>query len=200
MNSAAAILPPWAGPISGLKLFAVDWVRLIRRSDEHGEALSRRLERLREGLASWFRRRTGDPVEAQDLVQESFLRVSQRENAANFDHLEGYVYRVAANILTDRHRRRLSHHAADHVDLDGAILPADDRDPHRDLEARQRLAAAASALEKLPERTRTIFILRRMEGLRHKEIALRFGISVSAVEKHMMRAMEALSSDMEGWQ
>jgi RNA polymerase sigma factor (sigma-70 family) len=173
--------------------------RISRSVERDDEALTRRLERLRNSLSSWFTRRTGDPAEAQDLVQESFLRVTQRPNASELEHLEGYVYRVAANILTDRHRRRAVRQASDHVDLDEAVLLADGLDPHRDLAARRELKKAADALDKLPERTRTIFILRRLEGLRFKEIARRFGISVSAVEKHMARAIEALGSDMEGW-
>jgi RNA polymerase sigma-70 factor (ECF subfamily) len=44
----------------------------------------------------------------------------------------------------------------------------------------------------MPERTRTIFLLKRLDGLRHKAIATQLGISISAVEKHIVRAMEHL--------
>ncbi|UYY58031.1 RNA polymerase sigma factor [Sphingomonas sp. S2-65] len=156
-----------------------------------------RLERLRSGLTVWFKRRTGDLSEAQDLVQESFLRIVQKEGVDELEHLEGYAYRVAANILIDRHRRRRARHIEDHVGLEEVGQPTDGIDPHRELEARLALAASAEALGRLPERTRTIFILRRLEGMRHKEIAVRLGISVSAVEKHVVRAMTALAAGGE---
>lgn len=52
-------------------------------------------------------------------------------------------------------------------------------------------------LQALPERTRVIFILRRLEGLKYQDIANRFGISVSAVEKHMERAVAQLAKGMD---
>jgi RNA polymerase sigma-70 factor (ECF subfamily) len=51
-------------------------------------------------------------------------------------------------------------------------------------------------LLELPERTRTIFVLRRMEGLRYQDIAQRLGISLSLVEKQMARAVAYLSQRM----
>ncbi|MGK6325258.1 RNA polymerase sigma factor [Sphingomonas sp. DT-51] len=165
-----------------------------------GAGSSRRLERLRDGLQTWFSRRTGDPAEAQDLVQESLLRVAQRERSGELEHLDGYAYRVAANLLTDWHRRRTARQAEAHVSLDLAVMPVSGIDPHRELAGTSALHAISAVLDRLPERTRTIFVLRRLEGLRHKEIAVRMGISVSAVEKHMVRAAEAVAQGMEGWQ
>jgi RNA polymerase sigma-70 factor (ECF subfamily) len=52
-------------------------------------------------------------------------------------------------------------------------------------------------LLRMPERTRTVFILRRLEGQRFQDIAVHLGISVSAVEKHMVRAIQQLSLEME---
>jgi RNA polymerase sigma-70 factor (ECF subfamily) len=58
---------------------------------------------------------------------------------------------------------------------------------------REDLRTVSLALLSLPERTRTILILHRLEGLRQREIAQRLGISVSAVEKHLIRALRHLS-------
>jgi RNA polymerase sigma-70 factor (ECF subfamily) len=62
------------------------------------------------------------------------------------------------------------------------------------LEARQSLQTAVAALQALPERTRTIFVLRRLEGHAYRDIADQLGISVSAVEKHMVRAVQHLAA------
>ena len=53
------------------------------------------------------------------------------------------------------------------------------------------------ALMKLPERTRAVFLLRRLEGMSYSEIAIRLGVSVSAAEKHMLRAVRHLLANVE---
>src|SRR3546814_1881111 len=58
------------------------------------------------------------------------------------------------------------------------------------------LARAMEILQALPDRTRIIFVLRRIEGWKYQEIAERYGISVSAVEKHVERAAEQLAKRM----
>jgi RNA polymerase sigma-70 factor (ECF subfamily) len=70
-----------------------------------------------------------------------------------------------------------------------------DFSPEHVLLGRERLARATAVLLELPERTRVIFVLRRLEGMKYLDIAARLGISVSAVEKHMERAVARL---MEG--
>jgi len=64
----------------------------------------------------------------------------------------------------------------------------EERDPDRVLQARQSLATVMAALRALPERTRTIFILFRLEGMKQREIADVLGISVRTVELHVIRA------------
>jgi RNA polymerase sigma factor (sigma-70 family) len=163
------------------------------------DALASRFEGVRASLLAWFRRRVPDQFEAEDLVQESFLRVVQRGDADQVEHLEGYIYRTATSVLTDRHRRRVVRHADEHLAEDDAPEVANDDDPYSSLVGRRTLAVVAAALDDLPERTKTVFVLRRLEGLRHKEIGVRLGISVSAVEKHMERAIQHLARRSAGW-
>ncbi len=66
------------------------------------------------------------------------------------------------------------------------------QDPERILAGRQALGEVRQVLDSLPERTRTIFVLYRLEGLSRRDIADAHGISVSAVEKHIATAMKAL--------
>ena len=60
-----------------------------------------------------------------------------------------------------------------------------------DLEAQQSLGLYCEALASLPEKCRQVFILRKVHGLAHKEIALRMSLSVSSVEKYLTRAVLA---------
>lgn len=64
--------------------------------------------------------------------------------------------------------------------------------PERVLQGREQIARVLATLEALPERTRRVFILVRFEEMSYKLVAQRLGISVSAVEKHVMKALRQL--------
>lgn len=160
--------------------------------------------RFRGPLMVFFLRRKFLRTEAEDLTQEVFLRMIGRENEVPPDNVEVYIFQVAANLLRDRARRSLTHRAGGHTSLDA---PADvtangldrhphlieDREPERVLLAQELLAEALNALDELGERTRNIYILHRLEKMRHKEIAKLLGLSVSAVEKHVIKAVAHLA-------
>ncbi|HTG37379.1 sigma-70 family RNA polymerase sigma factor [Sphingomonas sp.] len=148
--------------------------------------------RFQPSLMRFFRRRVGDVAEAEDLVQDVFVRLAQRGDLDQVEHLGGYVFEAAANVLRDRDRRRKARAAGLHDPYDIEQHGGVDFAPDRVLDGQERLRLASAALLELPERTRHVFLLRRVEGLRYQEIASRFGISVSAVEKHVQRAMAFL--------
>ncbi|CAA9483283.1 MAG: hypothetical protein AVDCRST_MAG91-133 [uncultured Sphingomonadaceae bacterium] len=126
-------------------------------------------------------------------MQEVFTRIVARDSTRPVENLDGYVFQTAASVLADRGRRRWSRHADDHEEFDPAHHGDDQLDPERVLSGKESLRAATAALLSLPERTRTIFILHRLEGYKHREIAAQLGISVSAVEKQMIRAIQHLA-------
>jgi RNA polymerase sigma factor (sigma-70 family) len=147
----------------------------------------------RPALIQYFRRKSHDLNEIEDLVQDVFLRIAARRSSEVIENFGGYVFQTAASVLADRHRRRTVRQFDMHVEFDNDRHSAADFDAARIVEGRQSLQLAVAALETLPERTRTIFILRRLEGHAYRDIAERIGISVSAVEKHMVRAVCALA-------
>ena len=152
---------------------------------------------VRGWLMRYFRRRVQNHAEIEDLVQDVFTRMVARDSTEPVEHLGGYVLKTAATVFTDWIRRRSSHGASLHVAFEPELHGEDEVDPQRILGGREELQAATKVLLQLPERTRTVFILRRLEGKRFQEIAAHLGISVSAVEKHMVRAIHQLSLEME---
>jgi RNA polymerase sigma-70 factor (ECF subfamily) len=149
------------------------------------------IERFRPSLLRFFERRV-DRSEAEDLVQDVFVRLSRRGDLDRIEKLGGYVFETAANVLRDRGRRRRVREADRHELFDGNRHGGEDFAADRVVEGQERLRRAGAALLELPERTRNVFVLRRMEGLRYQDVAVRLGISVSAVEKHMARAVAHL--------
>jgi RNA polymerase sigma factor (sigma-70 family) len=167
------------------------------REPEPSAALARQFKDMRGKLLAWIRRRIPDPAEAEDVLQESFLRITQRDGSDGVDHFESYLFSTARSVLADRHRRRGVRQASAHVALEPEHHHATDVDALRALLAKEKLRKASEALMSLPDRTRMVFVLRRLEGLRYGEIATRLKISVSAVEKHMARAVEHLLLNVE---
>jgi len=163
-------------------------------ADEVSKDLDRR---FRKPLIIYFRRRlAGRSEDAEDLTQEVFVRLAQRPDRNNGETIEAYVFTIASNILSNWHRSRLSRRADAHENLDHVTeadtfpsILIEDRSPERVLESRESLQLLEKALLQLHERTRDIFLLSRIDGVSHQEIGRRFGISVSAVEKHMLKAL-----------
>jgi RNA polymerase sigma factor (sigma-70 family) len=163
----------------------------------HRTTLEQEAVSLRRWLAGYFRRRVRNEADIDDMVQDVFARLAARDSTEPVEHLGGYVLKVAFSVLTDRARRNASHMVASHVALDVELHGGVDIDPERVLCGKEDLNCATAALLSLPERTRTVFILRRLEDYPYRKIAQHLGISVSAVEKHMARAIQHLSAEME---
>jgi RNA polymerase sigma factor (sigma-70 family) len=145
----------------------------------------------RPKLIRYLAARRVDRDEAEDLLQDLFLKLESRPVGPVLQS-RAYLYRVLNNQLAD-HRRSAARRAGREGDWaaaqSGASPDHDDRpSPERALIARERLQAVSSALATLPERTLTIFRKYRVDGVRQAQIAAELGISGSAVEKHLQKA------------
>jgi RNA polymerase sigma-70 factor (ECF subfamily) len=149
--------------------------------------------RFRKPLNRYFRRRTCSSSDAEDLTQEVFLRLTKHEKNLTFENIEGLVYTIAANLLRDRWRSEGSWKWLQLAGIDEPIAAhpnlVEVLSPERVLLGKENLRLAGLALSELRERTQDVLILQRLEGMKNKEIAKALGISASAVEKHMARAL-----------
>jgi len=137
---------------------------------------------------AFFMKRVFDHGEAEDLTQETFARLFGSAGEERGLH-SGYIFQVAANLLRDRARR--SKVRTDHREMVDSLYGQgiDWLDPEKIAAGRSALARILAGLADLPERTRTIFVLYRVENIDKRMIADSFAISPSAVEKHVSRAL-----------
>jgi RNA polymerase sigma factor (sigma-70 family) len=147
-------------------------------------------------LQHFFKRRIADLSEVDDLTQEVFIRLLRRGGISALEDIRGYLFETASSVLMDRARKRRSRHSDEHESFDLAVHGNEDFPADHVLIERETLTRASRALLELPERARTIFVLRRLEGLRYQDIAQRLGISLSLVEKQMARAVAYLAQRM----
>ena len=155
-------------------------------------------DRFYKPLFSYFAKRLPADADADDYVQEVFLRLSARENLSMLEKPEGYIFQTAANLLRDRARRAVRRSSNKHEHFVEDAHGHEEISPERVLMGKQDVDAFAAALAALPARTRAVFLLRRFEHMRYGEIARRLGVSVSSVEKHMAKAVKRLEGCLDG--
>ncbi len=149
---------------------------------------------MRPALVRFFRRRCGKLSEAEDLAQEVILRGLSGAHWSSSEQAKGYIFRTAINLWRDRQRRLRVHDDAEVAWEDGITLGvSEDIAPERVLSSEEELHRVQAALLELNERTRDVFMLHRLEKLKYSAIAKTLGISVSAVEKHMSKALAHLT-------
>ncbi|MCL1635747.1 sigma-70 family RNA polymerase sigma factor [Luteimonas sp. SX5] len=154
--------------------------------------------RFRVPLRGFFSKRVKDAAEVDDLTQEVFLHLIRRARGEPIEHVEQYVFQVAANALRDWRRRREVRDQDAHESFDADIhQPATDISPERVLLGREAIEQVTAVLRGLPQRTRDVFVLRVLEQHKYADIAVMMGISVRSAEKHMAKALARLAGVVE---
>lgn len=143
-------------------------------------------------LDAILRRRGRSREEAEDLIQETFLRVKMYvDGGGEVREPEAFLVRTALNLARDRrqreHRELYTSNPLEDLDLVDS-LPG----PEELLEREQRLDGLKRALNRAGPRAREVFLMHRLEGMTYAQIASQLDVSVSAVEKHMAKALMTL--------
>lgn len=141
------------------------------------------------GLVRRIAKASGRRQDAEDLLHAAFLRLDAYERKAEVRSLQAFLIRAASNLARDGDRQR---RMRAECPMDAAPLQALSDDcplQHEAFEARERLDRVMAALDTLGPKTRDIFLMHRLDGLKYREIAAQRGITVSAVEKHIAKAV-----------
>jgi RNA polymerase sigma-70 factor (ECF subfamily) len=145
----------------------------------------RRLERL-------LRRRGRTRQEAEDLIQEAFLRVKiYCDGGGEVKQPEAFLVRTVLNLARDA--RQLEHREL-YVEqrVETLAIPDMSAAPDEVLAAEDRLKELERTLDAISPRTREVFFMHRLDGLSYAQIADHFDVSVSSIEKHIAKAMSAI--------
>jgi RNA polymerase sigma-70 factor (ECF subfamily) len=156
------------------------------------QAMARLIHRFGPGLRRFLAGMLAAPHEAEDLAQETFLRIWAA--AGRYDPARAapatWIYRIALRLAIDRNRRTGFRRF---LGLEAAPEPEDDAPgAEAQLAGRERLALARAALAALPDRQRRALLLRATAEMTTAEIAATLGVSPGAVEQLLVRARAAL--------
>ncbi|MCJ2186875.1 RNA polymerase sigma factor [Novosphingobium beihaiensis] len=182
-------------------------------SEEYGDAngLAGLLDMHRADLLRFLTARCGSPDEAEDIVQEMWIKVSGQAGGpiTNGPIANGraYLFRMANNLVLDRARgrRRSMQRERNWLEAEGggvAHMPEDRTDPGEPadeiISREQEAQVLRDAIAALPEGAQRALRLYRFEEMGQKEIAEVMGISRSGVEKHLALAMKRLREALVG--
>jgi RNA polymerase sigma factor (sigma-70 family) len=153
------------------------------------DRLTRWLTENARWLKSQLARRGFTREDAEDLIQEAYLRVYEYCERGVAREPEKVLVRTVMNLSINDHRyqRRHLYDSIENLPLVDPAPPAEEV-----LAAERRLALIVHTLEAVEARTREAFLLHRVDGLSYAQIAKQMGLSVSAVEKHIAWAMAVL--------
>lgn len=177
-----------------------EWIRRLRCGD--AEALEAIFHTYYAPLCAFAEGWTGSSELAEDAVCDVFCHLWERRETGEIrNSLKGYLYRAVRNRIRQhfRHQRvvdRLLRPAVPQICPGmGEACAA----PDEYLEAARLAVALEATLNELPARAREAFILQRSHALTYAEIAEAMGITVSTVEKHMIRAFKLLRRRLADW-
>ena len=140
-------------------------------------------------------RMLGDAVEAEDVVQEVFVKlwVNARDWRQAGGGLGGWLRRISTNACLDRLRRP-------RFVSDEGLPDRPDEAPQADLaiDAERRRAAVAASIQALPDRQRAAIVLTYYEGVSNAEAASTLGLGVKAFESLLVRGRQALTQSLAG--
>lgn len=143
----------------------------------------------RPALLHFLRNRISPAEEAEEAVQDSFMRLLRYQYSKPAFAWRFLLYRIASNIVTDHARYARSHHAMRHVQLDDLAIATSEPSPERQVSGKQELALLRTAILELSPKCRQVFLLNRVRGMSYAQIARHLGISVKMVEKHIHKAV-----------
>jgi RNA polymerase sigma factor (sigma-70 family) len=160
-------------------------------------ALTRLLVRERPSLLRLARRIVGDAPAAEDVTQSLWLRIQGIEDDPPILHKRAFLYRLAANLATDRARTERRYDSLFEMGEPVRDVPHDAPSAERQLLDREQLDLLMCAVDDLSPRCREVFILRKLEDMPVHAICQRLGISRSMVARHMDNALRHLFARMQ---
>jgi RNA polymerase sigma-70 factor, ECF subfamily len=172
-----------------------EWTEPARSIAQPG--LAETFTELREPICRYLLALGLPPAEAEEVVQETFLRLCQHlADHGSRSNVRGWLFRVAHNLARDEHRRKQRRPSEPLVDAHESSTTGQHArsTPEQELIAREQVRRLEAALAQLPANQRHCLHL-RAEGLKYREIAEVLGAGVSTVAEWVQQALKSLGKE-----
>jgi RNA polymerase sigma-70 factor (ECF subfamily) len=165
--------------------------------EEDTQAFGKLVQRYQRRIVRFAERMLGEADAAQDIAQETFLRLWRARSRLPLQgNLGCYLFRIARNLCLDYLR---SAHTTETLDDQADLLPAAGSDLAASVQAKALAEAVRCIVQALPEPQRVVFILSHYEELSYQEIAEVIGCPVGTVASRKYQAVETLRRRLAPW-
>lgn len=142
---------------------------------------------LKRFLARYF----ANAQDIEDVAQEAYLRAFAAEQQKHIEQPKAFLFRIARNVALNELTRK-SRQITDFIEeVSASVVINAEASTVEEIEAEEHFGLYCEAVASLPEKCRQVFLLRKVHGLAHKEIASRMSLSVSSVEKYLRQGVLA---------
>ena len=142
-----------------------------------------------KALRNYIYYKFGDADQADDVVQESFVKLWNNCAKVSLEKAKGFLYKVATNLATSLKRSEKVH-----LKYSERVVKSDldIESPEFVILEKEFMEKLSDAISSLPEKQREVFLMNRVEKKTYREIAEISGVSVKAIEKSMHKALVKL--------
>ena len=133
-------------------------------------------------------------ADIDDLIQDAYCRLATLQSVDHIDRPAAYFMQIVKNSWRDGLRRARVVRLEDFTENAARFVEDDATGVEATVIAREQLGLIEALLETLPERCRTIFTWKRMEGMPQREVARRLGVSENVVENDVQKALRTIQS------
>jgi RNA polymerase sigma factor (sigma-70 family) len=185
---------------------AIDKADMERLAQGHDAALNDLMERHSGPIFQFLYRLLGDEQDANDLAQETFVRVYRHRERFDGGKFTTWLYTIAANLARNEYRRRARHPVislqAESANTDGSledVLHSPHAGPREAAENQEQHAAVRAAVQDLPEELREALVLCEWEEMSAAEAAAILQTTSRAIESRLYRARRLLKDRLKRW-
>ena len=143
-------------------------------------------------LRRYAHRLTADPDVSEDVAQEAFVRLVERDVEGTDQELRLWLFRVATNLIRDRERKAKTRRRLTLVNL---VPTGESRPSHEQAERAELIRIVRGALASLDARGRELLLMRE-EGFSHREMAQATGVATGSVGTLLARARKKLAAEL----
>ena len=182
-----------------------DEALIVEHRDGDAEAFGELMNRYSGALYNYLLRMTGDRGQAEDLFQQTFLRVHEKANRFRANaSLKPWLFSIATRLTIDAARKRQRRPVMVSLgdDREGGGPPREavssyDPDPSEQAAVAEREKLIRDAVAELPDRQRAALVMSYYQGLSYREVALAMGCSLGTVKSRLNRAHAAFKGAYE---
>jgi len=139
-------------------------------------------------IKSFIYYKVGDTAIAEDLAQDTFVKLWETRSSIKISTVKSYLYTIGGNLsINYLKRNQLKFKFKNQLEINNNL-----KNPEYLLEMKEYEEKLNRVLSEIPEGSREVFLMNRIDGLKYKEIAENLGLSVKAIEKRISKALEII--------